>query len=127
LDTGILSYLLALETPQQVLTGMSAGPLFEAAVLGQLYRLFVHRGLEPRLYFWQTAAGHEVDFLVDRGSQLIPFEAKVTATPSSRHAAGIEKFQKLFGKRAAEGFVVCLCQERHPLTKTVDALPFGSF
>lgn len=127
LDTGLLSYLLALETPQQVLTGMSAGPLFEAAVLGQLYRLFVHRGLEPRLYFWQTAAGHEVDFLVDRGSQLIPFEAKVTATPSSRHAAGLERFQKLFGKRAAEGFVVCLCKERHPLTKTVDALPFGSF
>jgi predicted AAA+ superfamily ATPase len=84
----------------QLISGASAGPLFETAVLGQLHRLFVHRGEPSPLYFWRTAAGHEVDFVIEDGPRLIPIEAKLTATPTSREAAGIEAFQKLFGKRA---------------------------
>jgi hypothetical protein len=127
LDTGTLGYLLGLEGPDQVLRGVAAGPMFEAAVLGQLYRLLVHRGEHPRLYFWRTADGHEVDFLIDDGTRLIPIEAKVTATPSPKDAAGIERFLELFGNKARRGLVVCLCRERHPLTSRVDAVPFGSF
>ena len=59
------------------------------------------------------------------GRQLIPIEARLTATPSARDAAAIEAFQALFGKRAGTGFVVCLCSERTPLGRTVDARPRG--
>ena len=127
LDTGMLGYLLGLESPQQVLRGIGAGGVFEAAVLGQLYRLLIHRGIEPRLYFWQTSGGHEVDFIIEQGGALIPIEAKMTATPNPRHAAGIEKLQKMLGQKVGKGLVVCLCQERFPLTRNVDAIPFGSF
>jgi len=54
-------------------------------------------------------------------------EAKLTATPAPRHAAAIERFQKLFGERAGRGLVVCLAPERLPLSRTVDAVPFGAF
>ncbi|MBM4116644.1 ATP-binding protein [bacterium] len=126
-DTGTLSFLLGLNDADQVLSGMSAGPLFEAAVCGQLLRLFHHRGDSPGLSFWRTAAGHEVDFVLESGRRLIPIEAKVTATPTAAHARGIEEFQALFGERAEKGLLVCLCRERFPLTRTVDAVPFGSF
>ena len=101
--------------------------MFESAVLGELYRTLVHRGELPRLYFWRTAKGHEVDFIIEKGPELIPVEAKVTATPSARDARGIERFQELMGARAGKGIVVCLCSERFPLTRTVDAVPFGTF
>jgi predicted AAA+ superfamily ATPase len=127
LDTGMLAFFLGVTQADQLLAGASAGPLFETAVLGQLHRLFVHRGEPSPLYFWRTAAGHEVDFVIEDGPRLIPIEAKLTATPTSREAAGIETFQKLFGKRAAKGYVVCLCRERFPLTRSVDALPIGAF
>ncbi len=126
LDTGILGYLLGLSQPDQVLRGMAAGPMIESAVLGALYRLFVHRGAIPRLYFWRTAGGHEVDFILEDGQQLIPIEAKLTATPKPEHAQAIEHFQKLFSTRAAHGFIVCLCRERFPLTSSVDAVPLGA-
>ena len=71
-DSGTLAYLLDLREPGQVVRGVAAGPVFEAAVLGQLLRLFVHRGETPRLYFWRTAKGHEVDFIIEIGSTLIP-------------------------------------------------------
>lgn len=127
LDTGTLAYLLGLTESCQVAEGIAAGPLFEAAVLAQLYRLLAHRGEVPRIYFWRTSDGHEVDFVVERGQSLIPIEAKLTATPTPRHAAAIERFQKLFGERAGRGLVVCLAPERVPLSRTVEAVPFGSF
>ncbi|OGR90487.1 MAG: hypothetical protein A2V88_13045 [Elusimicrobia bacterium RBG_16_66_12] len=127
LDTGTLAYLLAVRDIDQLRAGLAAGPIFEAAVLGQLQRMFLHRGEPSRLYFWRTAAGHEIDFVVENGQQLIPIEAKLTASPSPRDAAPIEAFQKLFGKRAGRGLVVCLVSERVPLSRTVDAVPIGVF
>jgi hypothetical protein len=127
LDTGTLAYLLGVTQPEQLLHGIAAGPLFESAVLAQLHRLFLHRGERAPLFFWRTAAGHEVDFVIEDGAALIPIEAKLTATPTARDAAGIEEFQRLFGPRAGRGLVVCLCAERFALTRTVDAVPLGSF
>jgi predicted AAA+ superfamily ATPase len=122
-----LAYLLDLREPGQVVRGVAAGPFFEAAVLGQLYRLFVHRGETPRLYFWRTAKGHEVDFVVEIGSTLIPIEAKLTATPSARDATSIERFRELFGDRVGRGLVVSLCRKSVPLTPATSAVPFGTF
>lgn len=39
----------------------------------------------------------------------------------------IEKFQKLLGVRAGSGLVVCLDPDRHPLTRSVEAIPLGLF
>jgi uncharacterized protein len=126
-DTGTLSFLLRVNETDQVLSGMSAGPLFEAAVFGQLVRLLQHRGETPRLSFWRTSAGLEVDFVLEDEQRLIPIEAKATATPRPSDAGNLELFQELFSKRAEKGLLVCLCRERFPLTRTVDAVPFGSF
>ncbi len=126
-DTGTLSFLLRISDPDQILAGVSSGPVFEAAVFGQILRLLQHRGESPRLSFWRTAAGHEVDFILEDGRRLIPIEAKVTATPTRADARGIEEFQALVGARAEKGLLVCLCRERIPLTRTVDAVPFGTF
>src|SRR5262249_9231423 len=127
LDTGTLAYLLGVSDPRQLLAGVAAGPVFEAAVLAQLHRLFLHRGLPSRLHFWRTAAGHEVDFVLEDGRTLVPIEAKLTTSPDRRDAASIEEFQRLFGRRASKGLVVCLCAERFPLTRNVDAVPLGAF
>ena len=118
---------MGISQPDQFLSGMSAGPLFDAVVLGVLHRLLLHRGGPSRLSFRRTAAGHEVDFILEGGAQHIPIEAKLTATPTRRDAAGVEEFQRLVGLRAGRGLVICLCRERFPLTRTVDALPLGSF
>jgi uncharacterized protein len=127
LDTGTLAYLLSVDRPGQALQGMAAGPILEAAVLGQLQRLFRHRGEQPRIYFWRTADGHEVDFVVDDGTRLIPIEVKLTATPTPQHAHGIEKFRTLFGRKAAPGLLVCLCRESFSLARGVEAVPIGAF
>jgi predicted AAA+ superfamily ATPase len=124
-DTGTLCYLLRLREPEQILEGPYTGMVFEAAVHGQLSRLFTHRGEPAPVYHWRTADGHEVDFVVDLGARLVPVEAKLTATPGPRDATGIHRFQALFGERARPGFVVCLVERPLPLSEEVWAVPIG--
>jgi predicted AAA+ superfamily ATPase len=126
LDTGTLAYLLALDRPEHVLEGMAAGPLLEAFVLGQLHRLFLHRGESPRITFWRTTDGHEVDFVIEDGARVIPIEVKLTSSPALRHAEGIVRFRELLGRKAEPGLMVCLCRERIPLARGVEAVPIGS-
>ncbi len=114
LDTGTLSYLLRLREPTQFPDGPYAGLVFEAAVLGQLTRLFTHRGEQPSLYHWRTADGHEVDFVAELGDRLVPLEAKLTATPTRAHARGIVRFQQVFGEQARPGYVVCMVDRPAP-------------
>ena len=125
LDSGTLAYLLALDRPGQVFEGMAAGPILEAFAFGQLYRLFLNRGESPRITFWRTADGHEVDFVIEDGGRVYPIEVKLTSTPALRHAAGIVRFREMLGRKAGPGLMLCLCQERVPLARGVDAVPIG--
>ncbi len=132
-DTGLLSYLLGIQNEPGISQGMAAGPLFETAVLAQIRALHSNRGENRSISFWRTAAGHEVDFLIQEGINLTPVEAKITATPKPRDADSIERFIQLLSGRKdrmwqiGKGFLVCLCDGRIPLTRNVDAIPFGSF
>jgi predicted AAA+ superfamily ATPase len=126
-DTGILAYQLGVREPEQALDGMAAGPLFETAVFCALHRLLVNRGEALPITFWRTAAGHEVDFLIEDGTTLLAVEAKLSATPGRKHAAGVVELQKLLGDQVERGLVACLCDEAFPLTRTVDAVPLAAF
>jgi predicted AAA+ superfamily ATPase len=127
LDTGILGYLLGLARPEETLHGVAAGAMFENAVYCQLHRLFTNRGEPPRLHFWRTTTGEEVDFLVETDGRIIPVEAKLTATPVPAHAAQVERFLDGAGNRTGRGMVVCMAKERFALTRRVDAVPLGGF
>ncbi len=125
LDTGLLASLLGVVSPDQGLVGPTAGPLFETAVYNQLLRLFTTRGERPGIWYWRTADGHEVDFVLELAGRVHPFEAKLTATPTRKHAAPVERLQRLLGERAGHGYVVCLVPEPVPLSESVTAVPIS--
>lgn len=124
LDAALPAYLAGLTDVKHALFGPMAGPLFENAVFAELYRAFVHRGEMPRLFFWRTAAGHEVDFILDFGRQLIPLEVKLSATPTPPLAANLAAFHRLFPKQAKQSYLVCLTKKAFRLTTDTMALPF---
>ena len=125
-DTGTLCHLVGLVDTQHAAKGPMAGAIFETAVLSELFRTLVHRGENPRIYFWRTSSGVEVDFLIQAGRRLVPIEVKLSATPRPSMASGIEALRKDLGKRVvAPGFVVHPGDVEIPLTAGVTALPFG--
>ena len=124
-DTGMLCYLAGLKDPDHAAAGPLGGPIFETAVLLQIVKAFVNRGEEPRVHFWRTSAGVEVDLVVEAGGKLIPMEVKLSATPRPPMASGIRAFQEDLGDKAGQGFVIHPGEVRLPLAPNVVALPFA--
>jgi predicted AAA+ superfamily ATPase len=124
-DVGTLCYLTGLKDPEHAASGPMGGWIIETAVLAEIVRALTHRGVEPRVYFWRTSAGAEVDFVVETEGKLVPIEVKLSATPRPAMAACIEAFQKDFGKSALPGYVIHAGDVRLPLGAGVTALPFS--
>ena len=104
LDTGLLCFLLGIRTAAELEVHSSRGAVFESFVVSELYKNFLHRGEQPGLYFWRSAAGHEVDALVELGGRRIPVEIKSAQTVASDFFAGLSYWRGLAadpGGRAA--------------------------
>ncbi len=123
-DVGTLCHLTGLKDPEHAATGPMGGAIFETAVLMEIIKTIVHRGQEPQVYFWRTAAGVEVDIVVVEGARLIPLEVKLSATPRSAMARNLAAFQKDLEERATVGYVIHPGDVRLPLAPRVIALPF---
>ncbi len=124
-DTGLLCHLAGLRDAEHAGSGPMGGAIFENAVLLEIVKAFVNRGEEPRIYFWRTSAGEEVDLVVEAEGTLIPIEVKLSGTPRPEMAKGIRAFQAALGDRVGPGFVVHPGSVRLPLGAGVVAVPFG--
>jgi len=124
-DTGTLCHLVGIENPDHAAAGPMAGPIFETAVVSELVKAALHRGEEPRVGFWRTSAGAEVDFVVEKGDVIIPIEVKTSATPNTKMAAGIAALREDLGERVGPGYVVHPGTVRLPLAPGVKAIPFS--
>ena len=122
-DVGTLCYLVGLKDPGHAAAGPLGGAILETAVLAEIFKTLLHSGQEPRLYFWRTATGVEVDFLVESEGRLHPVEVKSSATPRPAMAAGIHALRQDLGDRISPGYVVHPGHTRLPLGGGVTALP----
>lgn len=122
-DTGIFCYLADIRDPRDAAHGPLAGALFETAVLAEIVKRYCHRGEEPRVYFWRTVSGAEVDFLVETPHGLVAIEAKSTATPRLDLAKNLRAFLEDAGSRAASGFVAYGGKSVEPMGPRVRAVP----
>jgi len=125
MDTGLLSYLVGLRDIEHAAAGPMGGAIFENLEAAELYKTLTHRGEEPAMYFWRTAAGSEVDLIIEIQGKLIPIEVKLSATPHPGMAREIARFCKDFRDRALPGYVVHPGSTLLPLEGGAVALPFA--
>jgi len=124
-DVGTLCYLTGLKDPEHAASGPMGGPIMETAVLSEIVKTLTHRGIDPRVYFWRTSTGTEIDILIETGQGLIPIEVKLSATPRPAMASCIKAFQADLGEKAMSGYVVHPGEVRLPLGSNVTGLPFA--
>ena len=125
LDTGIVSYLVGLDEAT-VLTGAMAGALFETAVVTEFVKGYANRGERPRLWYWRSRDGLEIDLLFQRRGRLHPVEVKSTATLRPAHAQTIERWRATGGAKAVPGFVVCDVDRAETLAPGITAVPWSA-
>ena len=99
LDSGLLCYLLRIRGPEDLRIHASRGAVFESWVVSEAVKNYVHRGLEPDVYFWRDSSDHEVDLVIERGQALVPVEAKSGETFASDFLDGVRYWKGLAGQR----------------------------
>ncbi len=124
-DVGTVCHLAGIRDPEHAASGPMGGAIFETALLAEITKTITHRGEIPRIYFWRTSSGVEVDFVVEAGNKLVPIETKLMATPRPAMASAIRSFQADFGEMAAPGYLVHPGVVRLPLAPGVTAIPFA--
>lgn len=79
-DSGLLCFLLGLESPKALSLSPLAGPIWETFVLGQILRARASTGSAAQVFFWRDVHGTEVDFLIEQNGRVRLIEAKWTET-----------------------------------------------
>ncbi|MBU3649567.1 MAG: ATP-binding protein [Limnohabitans sp.] len=81
-DTGLLHALLGIHQPHDLLSHPSAGASWEALVINHIAATIEHLPETlAQMFFYRTAAGAELDALVETSTERIGFEVKLSETP----------------------------------------------
>lgn len=105
-DVGLVSWLLGLRTPDQVLRDPLWGSLFENFIIMEALKDRLNAGESPEMYFYRDSEGNEVDLLLPTGGKLHAIEIKAGATVNSDYFKGLKTFAAHHPQAMAGGGVV---------------------
>jgi predicted AAA+ superfamily ATPase len=58
------------------------------------------------VFYWRTANGEEVDFVIEVGDRLLPIEVKATNRPGLSDAKNLRIFRSEYGKKSSAGLLL---------------------
>jgi predicted AAA+ superfamily ATPase len=111
-DTGLLCWLLGIESAQQLSFHAMRGAIFENWVLLETIKHRCNQGLRADVYFWRDNHGVEVDLLFEHHGLLHPVEIKSGTTFQGEWLKNIRHLQKYGGARIGQGSLVYGGSER---------------
>ena len=94
-DVGLAAYLLGIRTEAELDLHYAKGMLFENLVINELQKNVFNKGTQPRFYFWRDYSQHEVDLLIQDGTQLKAVEIKSGKTIQPEFFKGLNQFEKI--------------------------------
>lgn len=119
IDTGIVSYLVGLQSEQHALSGPMAGALFETACITQFYKRFSAFADSCSLYYYRSTDGLEVDLLIETGKMIYPIEVKLSSTIDYGRVSSLIKWLQILRVKDAHGLVISTSKELGTAGKNV--------
>ena len=99
-DTGLLCYLIGIQSVQQLRESALLGAVWETWAFMQLSSWFHYRGeSHPPIYYWRTKDGPEVDFVVESGDRVIAIEYKARERVTDDDARGMNLLAAAVGPK----------------------------
>jgi predicted AAA+ superfamily ATPase len=90
-DTGLVSFLTGIDTEGQFENSLLTGPLFENYIVSEVKKIIEHKKLFFNLYDYRTAAGVEIDLIVDKNQSQEWIEIKTSETFQTKFINSIER------------------------------------
>ncbi len=123
-DTGLLCYLLRIESDEQLIHSPFAGHLFENMVVMETVKRYAEKGERAPCYFYRTSGGLEVDLIIDHGDHFDAYEIKFTSTPTPARIQPLMEFKTEFPVKKAA--VLNLRRETLPFSKEISAMHWSN-
>lgn len=101
-DTGLLCYLLKIQTRDQLKQHFAYGSIFENFVLNEILKSQLNRGEMPNIHFLRDSKGHEIDCVVPEANFRMLYEIKSGSTFSKTFTKNIEYYRN----ETDEGMVI---------------------
>jgi len=115
-DSGLLHALLNIRSVSDLQGHPIAGASWEGLVVEQISAA---AGSGAAVSYYRTAAGAELDVVVELGKRRIGFEIKFSSTP--KPAKGF--WQAISDVKVSEAYVVSPVENRYPLATNVEVIP----
>lgn len=126
-DTGLACHLAAVDEWDTLVRQQRIGALVETWIANELRRLLSVSSWRTNLWYWRTHTGQEVDFLLERGEQVVGIEVKWGKGFSDRDFAGLAACRSMLGSRWRFGVLLHGGTEALAVDDRTLVVPFGVF
>jgi len=105
-DTGLVSYLLDIQSARHMAGHPSKGAIFETFVVSEILKSRFNAGKRSNLYYFRDNIGNEVDLILDYGTGVSSIEIKLGRTINADFFKGLKYYKKLNPKHSNKGCLV---------------------
>jgi hypothetical protein len=126
-DTGLACHLSASDRWETLVGQNRVGPMVETWVMTEIKKMIAVSSRPAELLYWRTSTGQEVDFLLERGGDVVGIEVKWGAGIQEKDLSGMVACRQALGKRWRMGALLHGGTETVPIDEKTIAVPFGVF
>jgi predicted AAA+ superfamily ATPase len=109
IDSGLICYLLGIETERALYRSPFLGQIFEGFTASEIVKRQVNSGKRQEIYYFRDQQGLEVDFIVPRGNgRLLIMEAKAVRSVRPDMAAPLSKLARVISRYESEKYIIHL-------------------
>ena len=126
-DTGLVSFLLSLDSDKALSNPQLMGPVLENFVQAEIIKQVSWSSVRIKPYHFRTQNGIEVDIVLENGSgQLVGIEIKNSETVTPKDFKGLTHLQETTQDKFVKGIVLYAGSEIIPFGAQLYAMPISS-
>ena len=93
-DTGLLCYLLNVNSQIALTKHNSYGAIFENYLITEIKKNRTNTGINGGMYYFRDSAGNEVDLVMEKNNEVFGIEVKATKKPDNKDFQGLKYWRK---------------------------------
>ncbi len=122
-DCGLAAFLMGHHCSKDLKEAREWGGVFETLVFHHLRVWTSLKSPSPKIFYWRTTAGQEVDFVIEWGKKLIAVEVKASPNIKYSDAANLKIFMEEYPETMAS-VVVYAGESIKQIGKNIWAIPW---
>lgn len=124
-DTGLVCYLVGIDSEKTLTNSFLKGRLFENAVMNEIKKSFINVGIDQQLYYYRDSNGNEIDLVYVKDGKLNCVEIKSGTKFNLKDISSFTQLDKTKWKQGNK-IIVCTIDKLSSIGDDVYLVPISS-